>query len=124
MTGSESPALSSPSRETDHARKKRRTAERLALIERFGNRCAICGNPPKTLSLNVDHDHKTGGVRGLLCIPCNRRLPRGVTASWLRAAAEYLDGEPVTFCAYCGQVAPAGANVCHAHSDLPGKETL
>jgi formate dehydrogenase maturation protein FdhE len=34
--------------------------------------CAICGNPPKSgKKLVVDHNHKTGEVRGLLCTPCN-----------------------------------------------------
>jgi|SRR5215510_5208771 len=35
--------------------------------------CAICGYSlgPK---FNVDHDHETGMVRGLLCYPCNTAL--------------------------------------------------
>lgn len=34
-------------------------------------KCAICGNKPKKQSLHVDHDHKSGRVRGLLCFRCN-----------------------------------------------------
>lgn len=34
--------------------------------------CALCGTDvPGPLSWNVDHNHNTGKVRGLLCQPCN-----------------------------------------------------
>lgn len=43
-----------------------------------GNVCAICKQPEKsrhqngtTKALAVDHNNKTGKVRGLLCYPCN-----------------------------------------------------
>ena len=32
--------------------------------------CVICGNPPAV----VDHDHRTGHIRGALCHPCNAGL--------------------------------------------------
>lgn len=38
------------------------------------NRCAICLSPPNGCRLSVDHCHKTGRVRGLLCRPCNAVL--------------------------------------------------
>jgi hypothetical protein len=57
--------------------------------------CAICGRPPKSRCLDVDHDHKTGHLRGLLCHMCNRSL------AYLRnspetaeAAALYLQCPP------------------------------
>lgn len=39
-----------------------------------GGVCAICGSSDPGFSRNtfcVDHDHKTGNPRGLLCGPCN-----------------------------------------------------
>ena len=42
-----------------------------------GGKCAICGNPEthtrngKVKALAVDHCHKTGVIRGLLCFDCN-----------------------------------------------------
>jgi hypothetical protein len=36
------------------------------------NRCAVCGTPFALTKLNVDHCHRTGKVRGLLCGGCNR----------------------------------------------------
>ena len=45
------------------------------LVEQSGG-CALCGRAPRTgrsvgRSLHVDHNHKTGVVRGLLCFRCN-----------------------------------------------------
>lgn len=52
--------------------------------------CAICGAPPKTRRLHVDHDHRTGQVRGLLCMRCNRALPSWISEDWLTRARAYL----------------------------------
>ena len=41
------------------------------MMESQQGKCAICKEP---LSLKVDHNHKTGKVRGLLCNGCNRGL--------------------------------------------------
>jgi len=67
-------------------------AEYARLLEAQGGGCAICGNPPKTRRLHVDHDHRTGQVRGLLCHRCNRALASWVTVKWLLQAAFYIQG--------------------------------
>ena len=46
-------------------------ADWYALKETQGGLCAICRKPHR---LYVDHDHKTGWVRGLLCGACNYSL--------------------------------------------------
>lgn len=56
--------------------------------------CAIC-NLPETSSkctyLAVDHCHKTGKIRGLLCNGCNRALGMlGDTLAGVEKAVEYL----------------------------------
>src|SRR5262249_28416565 len=38
------------------------------MLARQGGGCAICGRPDAD---NVDHDHATGRVRGILCFNCN-----------------------------------------------------
>jgi recombination endonuclease VII len=61
-----------------------------AMLAAQGGVCAICGNAPKTRRLHVDHDHRTGAVRGLLCYRCNRALPGYVTIEWLTRALTYM----------------------------------
>ena len=68
-----------------------------ALLAAQDGGCAICGSKPKRLKkdgspyrLMVDHNHRTGQVRGLLCFRCNRGLPTYATSDWLRAAYEYV----------------------------------
>lgn len=47
------------------------------LLKQQGGRCGICRNVPRTIRLAVDHDHKTGEPRGLLCKRCNHDLLGG-----------------------------------------------
>jgi len=56
--------------------------------------CAICHHPEPVkarMFLAVDHDHKTGKVRGLLCSKCNMALGGfGDSSEILRSAIRYL----------------------------------
>lgn len=64
------------------------------LLEAQDGHCALCPATPKTRRLNIDHDHRTMKVRGLLCHRCNRALPQWVTMQWLLATIAYLDHPP------------------------------
>lgn len=54
--------------------------------------CAICGIHQLEVEqkLHVDHNHKTGKVRGLLCPKCNLRLEPIEDIAFKIAAEEYL----------------------------------
>ncbi len=47
--------------------------ERQLLLIKQNHKCAICGIPEMEMMcrLSIDHCHKTGAVRGLLCKKCN-----------------------------------------------------
>ena len=52
-----------------------------------GGGCAMCG---KVGRLFIDHDHKTGRVRGLLCPGCNGALGHFEKVGWWDLAQTYL----------------------------------
>lgn len=70
-----------------------------ALLADQGGVCRLCGTPEKDARhgvLDVDHDHETGQIRGLLCHRCNWAL--GIMRddlTWLRAAVAYLERESI-----------------------------
>jgi hypothetical protein len=72
--------------------------EYVSLAEAQGGRCAICRQPEthrdrsgSVQPLGVDHDHRTGKVRGLLCHSCNTALGYfRDDPALLTAAAEYV----------------------------------
>src|SRR5258706_1906546 len=70
-----------------------------SLLQRQGGACGLCNRPAGSFKarLCIDHDHKSGIIRGLLCTYCNRRIigrhRKEVGAELLRAAAEYLQKE-------------------------------
>ena len=62
--------------------------EDLAKLKAEVTQCVICGAEEK---LVVDHDHKTGKIRGLLCNHCNRGLGHfRDDPTLLEFAAQYL----------------------------------
>ena len=68
------------------------TPEYEAMLEKQGGVCVICGRPPKTLRLHVDHCHKTKAVRGLLCLRCNMMCGHlHDSPALFRRAADYLE---------------------------------
>jgi hypothetical protein len=64
------------------------------LLKRQNGRCAICKSPPvngRGKTLQVDHDHATGRIRGLLCHGCNAGIGNFCESlSNIIAAAAYL----------------------------------
>ena len=66
------------------------------MLDKQNGVCAICKKPEilkrngKLQSLVVDHDHKTGRVRDLLCSICNFRLGYIENIEFIIKAKEYL----------------------------------
>ena len=58
-----------------------------------GGRCAICGTdkPGGRGDFHIDHNHKTGMVRALLCNRCNIRLGTIENTDFLQKALSYLE---------------------------------
>ncbi len=68
-------------------------AEYDRLMQEQSGQCAIClrASGSEGKSLAVDHDHKTGRVRGLLCTKCNQAIGFfGDNSELLKRAIEYL----------------------------------
>lgn len=66
------------------------------ILDAQGGACAICRTVPKRKRLAVDHDHKTGAIRGLLCTQCNHHVLGGAKEDIeiLRSAVSYLESPP------------------------------
>ena len=65
---------------------------RQELIEKHGNKCAICNRPRTSFKNNlaVDHNHKTNKIRGLLCFYCNKRIVGRHTIATAKQILAYL----------------------------------
>lgn len=58
-----------------------------SLLEKQCNECALCSRNPEV----VDHCHKTGKVRGILCGYCNMQIVKIDTdKEWLKRSLNYL----------------------------------
>jgi len=66
--------------------------ERERMSDKQGACCAICKKPEAHFSrrLAIDHNHKTGKVRGLLCFPCNKFKVGKFTIETITPVIEYL----------------------------------
>jgi len=61
------------------------------ILKKQKGRCAICGKKPGKIRLAVDHCHRTGKIRGLLCNSCNLGIGKlGDTIEKLKKAIDYL----------------------------------
>lgn len=69
-----------------------------------GHACAICREPlALTGNRNVDHDHETGRIRGLLCRPCNTGLGNfRDDPEVVESAIAYLGLDRPLPCSICG----------------------
>lgn len=70
----------------------------LLMFDSQGGKCPICGgklqkpdNPEGKRASAVDHDHKSGRVRGLLDFRCNYRVVRRMTAERAKKISDYLN---------------------------------
>lgn len=61
------------------------------LLKEQNNCCAMCEKGPSAnRPLAIDHNHKTGKVRQLLCYGCNRAIAILEDPLWLASAFAYL----------------------------------
>lgn len=62
-----------------------------AMVDAQNGKCLICGDKVG-INLSVDHNHRTGKIRGLICNPCNISIAKAKDSPIiLRAMADYLE---------------------------------
>lgn len=73
------------------------TEEMLILLEHQGGVCAACKGQATNFGKpgggwHIDHNHRTNGIRSVLCAPCNRALGHAKEdPARLRALADYIE---------------------------------
>lgn len=67
-------------------------ADKQKMYENQKGKCAICNKnmPLVGNDCNIDHNHKTGQIRGLLCRSCNNHLAYIEDEMFFLCAMEYL----------------------------------
>lgn len=75
-----------------HLTLKQCEVERYVMYRLQEGKCAICKRHESEFKrrLSVDHNHKTGKVRGLLCFQCNKFKVGRNTIESARAIYDYL----------------------------------
>ena len=74
-----------------HLTRKQALIEYNKLLKKQNKKCAICESKKGSKNLAVDHCHKTGKIRGLLCNKCNRGLGYlGDSIKIIKRALKYL----------------------------------
>ncbi len=66
------------------------------LVKKAQGSCMLCNKPFNTpADINIDHDHETGRVRGVLCMTCNTGIGLlGDNLEGLQRAVDYLSPTP------------------------------
>jgi hypothetical protein len=62
-----------------------------SMLHDQGYLCPICKKSLKEFARHLDHDHKTGRVRAILCSRCNVGLGFVEDSEYLREAVLYLE---------------------------------
>jgi len=67
----------------------------IAILKKQNNKCCICNNPFYSKRTTfIDHSHKNGKVRGLLCPKCNNILGNcNDDVDILKSAIKYLESQ-------------------------------
>lgn len=97
-------------------------AEYAAMVADTGGKCPVCGEVPRPpfKGFDVDHDHQTGHIRGLLCRGCNLALGGARDNSTiLRALADYIDNHRARPLEPPVLVAEARACACGCGEQVP-----
>lgn len=95
------------------------TASEYAEIKAYqGGKCYICQRASgKTRRLAVDHCHKTGRIRGVLCKGCNRMLGHGRDDPMFFVRASLYLSDPPAFDVIGERVVPDVAPIQPVESD-------